>query len=123
MKIFLDTSVLSDTSFASLAETLAEQALAGDTFLVSSLTHFQILWGYSIAKLSSTRYETFLEKFGVEVASLVEEDATVAARKRPSRSNIVDALIAATVSRYEAIIWTKDSDFLEFLPPSLVKMI
>jgi len=87
------------------------------------LTHFQILWGYSIAKLSSARYEAFLEKFGVEVASLVEEDATLAARKKPSRINIIDALIAATVSRYQATIWTKDSDFLEFLPRNLVKMV
>ena len=123
MKIFLDTSVLSDTSFAGLADTLAEQSLAGDTFLVSALTHFQILWGYSTAKLSPLRYETFLEKFGVEVAPLVEEDATLAARKRPSRTNTIDALIAATVSRYQAIIWTKDSDFLNFLPRNLVKMV
>jgi len=106
-----------------LADTLAEQSLAGDTFLVSALTHFQILWGYSTAKLSSLRYETFLEKFGVEVAPLVEEDATLAARKRPSRTNTIDALIAATVSRYQAIIWTKDSDFLNFLPRNLVKVV
>jgi predicted nucleic acid-binding protein len=106
-----------------LAETLAEQALAGDTFLVSALTHFQILWGYSIAKLSPSRYEAFLEKFGVEVAPFVEEDATLAAWKRPSRINIIDALIAATVSRYQAIIWTKDSDFLDLLPRKLVKMV
>ncbi len=76
-----------------------------------------------MAKLSSARYQAFLEKFGVEVAPFVEEDAILAARKRPHRSSIIDALIAATVSRYEAIIWTKDSDFLHYLPRNLVKII
>ncbi len=90
---------------------------------MSVLTHFQILWGYKIAGLISTKYESFLTKLGVDVAPLVEEDAAMAAKKKPSREHLVDALIAATVSRYEGVVWTKDTDFLQFLPRENVIVI
>lgn len=123
LRIFLDTSVLSDTSLNGIASAIAERVLSGDKFLVSVLTHFQILWGYRRAGLVVTRYETFLNKLGIDIASLVEEDAVFAANRKPSREDLVDALISATVKRYEAIIWTMDKDFLRFLPKEKVKVL
>ncbi len=123
LRTFLDTSVLSEESLDEVSSDLAEHVLSGDKFLVSVLTHFQILWGYRKAGFASTRYESFLTKLGVDVAPLVEEDAGLAARKKPSRGNLVDALIAATASRYEAVVWTKDKDFLRFLPKEKVTFV
>lgn len=97
--------------------------LSGDQLLVSVLTHFQILWGYKTAGLATTRYDGFLAKLGVDIASLIEEDALLAARKKPNREDLVDALIAATATRYEAVIWTKDEDFLKFLPRERVTLV
>jgi predicted nucleic acid-binding protein len=77
-------------------------------------------WGYRKIGLSTARYEAFLSGLDIEVAPLVQEDAVVAANKKPSREKLVDALIAATVSRYDASIWTRDSDFLNFLPKEKV---
>jgi predicted nucleic acid-binding protein len=55
-------------------------------------------------------------KLGVDVAPLLEEDAILAADKKPGKEKLVDALIAATVARYDAFLWTKDQDFDQFLP-------
>jgi predicted nucleic acid-binding protein len=93
---------------------------SGDEFLLSVLTHFEILWGYWKARLSTARYEVFLSKLNIDVAPLLQEDAVFAAGKKPPREKLVDALVAATVSRYDASIWTKDTDFLQFLPQEKV---
>jgi predicted nucleic acid-binding protein len=61
-----------------------------------------------------------LSRLGIEVAALLQEDAVVAAKKKPGKENLVDALIAATVTRYDASIWTKARDFLRFLPKEKV---
>jgi predicted nucleic acid-binding protein len=90
---------------------------------VSVLTHFQVLWGYGKAGLAATRYRDFLAKLSVNVAPLVEEDAAVGAQRKPTRENVVDALISATVSRYGATIWTKDKDFLRYMPKEKVKVV
>jgi len=123
LRIFLDTSILSDVSLTALADKLAERVTSGDTLLISTLTHFQILWGYRRASLPTTRYEAFLKKLGVEVAPLVAEDAALAAQRKPRREDLVDALISATANRYGAIVWTKDEDFLQFLPKEKVNLI
>jgi predicted nucleic acid-binding protein len=94
--------------------------LSGDVFSVSVLTHFEILWGYSRAELSTASYETFLSKLDIDVTPLTQEDAVLAASKKPGKEKLVDALVAATVSRYDASIWTKDVDFLKFLPKEKV---
>lgn len=91
--------------------------------LVSVLTHFEILWGYRKAELASTRYEAFLANLGVDVVPLVEEDAATAAKKKPGKQKLIDALIAATASRYEASVWTKDADFQLFLPRERVTIV
>jgi predicted nucleic acid-binding protein len=90
---------------------------------VSVLTHFQILWGYRRAGLAATRYKDFLAKLSINVAPLVEEDAALAAQRKPTRENVVDALISATVSRYGATVWTKDKDFLHYLLREKVKVV
>ena len=90
---------------------------------MSVLTHFQILWGYGRAGLAATRYKDFLAKLSINVAPLVEEDAALAAQRKPSRENVVDALISANVSRYGATIWTKDKDFLRYLSREKVKVV
>lgn len=90
---------------------------------MSVLTHFQILWGYRTAGLVAARYEAFLNKFGIGVAPLVGEDARLAAQKKPSRKNLIDALISATVIRYGAVVWTRDTDFLRFLPKESVRVL
>ena len=122
-RVFLDTSVLNDKCLSELAKDLAEQVFLGDEFLISVLTDFEVLWGYRMANLDSSNYDDFLEKLHVEVASLVEEDAQLAAGKRPGKGKLVDALIAATVTRYDAIIWTKDHDFEQFLPEDKVTIL
>jgi len=119
-RIFLDTSVLSDKSLTKLAQTLAEQASLGDEFLISVLTHFELLWGYRMANLGSAHYDDFLKRLHIEIASLLEEDAQLAADKKPGKGKLVDALVAATVTRYDSIIWTKDHDFDQFLPKEKV---
>jgi predicted nucleic acid-binding protein len=53
----------------------------------------------------------------------VEEDAAAAARKKPGKQKLVGALIAATASRYEASVWTKDADFQLFLPRERVTIV
>jgi predicted nucleic acid-binding protein len=97
-----------------------DKVVSGDEFLVSALTHFEILWGYRKAGLATERYEAFLSKLGIDVAPLLEEDAVFAANKKPGREKLVDALIAATVSRYDSLIWTRDTDYLRFLPKEKV---
>ena len=123
MRIFLDTSVLSHRSLSKLTSMLVDRVLSGDNFLVSVLTHFEILWGYRKTGLPATRYEAFLTKLGIDVAPLSQEDAVQAASWKLTREKLVDALIAATASRYEASIWTKDSDFLQFLTKERVTII
>ena len=123
MRIFLDTSVLSHSTLGQISSKLVDKVVSGDEFLVSALTHFELLWGYRTAGLPSARYETFLSKLDIDVAPLLQEDAVTAANKRPSRENLVDALIAATVTRYDASIWTKDADFLRFLPKQKVILL
>lgn len=122
-RIFLDTSVLSDKSLNELANNLAERVSLGDEFLISALTHFEILWGYRMADLGPSHYHDFLRKLRVEIASLVEEDAEFAADKKPGKGKLVDALVAATVTRYDAIVWTKDHDFEQFLPNEMVTIV
>lgn len=87
---------------------------------MSVLTHFEILWGYIRDDLSTANYEAFLSKLDIDVTPLTQEDAVLAASKKPGKDKLVDALVAATVSRYDASIWTKDADFLRFLPKEKV---
>ncbi len=123
LRIFLDTSVLSHSSLGQLSARLVERVVSGDQFLVSVLTHFEILWGYRKAGLATRAYEVFLSKMDIDVAPLLQEDAVFAANRKPGREKLVDALVAATVSRYDASIWTKDADFLRFLPKEKVIII
>ena len=46
-------------------------------------------------------------------------DSEEAARMKPKK-DLTDALIAAMVKRHEAYVWTKDADFLKFLPKDSV---
>jgi len=100
-----------------------DRVVYGDEFLVSALTHFEILWGYRKAGLATERYDAFLSKLEINVAPLLEEDAVFAANKKPGREKLVDALIAATVTRYDSLIWTRDTDYLRFLPKEKVIII
>ena len=100
-----------------------DRVVCGDEFLVSALTHFEILWGYRKVGLATERYDAFLSKLEINVAPLLEEDAVFAANKKPGREKLVDALIAATVSRYDSLIWTRDTDYLRFLPKEKVIII
>jgi len=123
LQIFLDTSVLSHDSLSQLSTELVDRVTLGDEFLLSVLTHFEILWGYKKAGLATARYESLLSRLDIEVAALLQEDAITAANKNSHRENLVDALIAATVSRYDALIWSKDADFLRFLPKEKVVIV
>jgi predicted nucleic acid-binding protein len=64
-----------------------------------------------------------LSKLDIGVAPLLEEDAVLAANKKPSREKLVDALIAATVDRYDSLIWTRDTDYLRFPPNEKIIII
>lgn len=106
-----------------MSERLANRVTLGDEFLISVLTHFEILWGYKKAALSTSKYESFLSRLDIAIAELQHEDAVMAAEWSPSRENVVDALIAGTVTRYNASIWTKDTGFLQFLPKEKVVIV
>lgn len=127
MKVFLDTSLLSDSGLSEfgeeIAEEIAEQVAAGGSFYVSSVTHFQLLWGYAVAGMPATGYESFLAATGTEVAPLTKTDAEQAAAMKPARGDLLDALIAAAVKRHDANVWTLDRDFLKFLPKTRVRLM
>jgi predicted nucleic acid-binding protein len=123
MRIFLDTSVLSDLKLSEVGSQIVEQRMAGDEFYISVITHFQVLWGYHFAGLSSEKYERLLEVGEIEVSPLTRLDVEAAAEMKPKRSDLLDALIAASVKRHDASIWTRDRDFLNLLPQTRVKLI
>ncbi len=117
MKVFLDTSVLSDKLFSKISVTLTERIAKGDEFYISVITHFEILWGYTLAGMSPDNYEVFLNGFGIEVAHLNRDDAEKTANFKPLKKDILDALIASTALRYGAVVWTFNvGDFKNFLP-------
>ena len=122
MKVFLDTSVLSDENREGTRAELLKASAAGSELYISAISHFQILRGYIIAKMSNENYHEFLEMAGVGVAPLIKADAEEAAKMKPSRADLLDALIASSAKRYGASVWTCDEDFLKFLPKSKVRM-
>jgi len=67
MRIFLDTSVLSDRKLAEVGDELAKRRLAGDEFYISVMTHFQILWGYLSARLSPARMKSRRRRNGTPI--------------------------------------------------------
>ncbi|MGH9922071.1 MAG: type II toxin-antitoxin system VapC family toxin [Nitrososphaerales archaeon] len=123
MKIFLETSLLSDISLAKLSEEIVQRRSSLDEFCVSALTHFQILWGYALARRSTEKYDKFIKSISIEVVPLTKLDSEEASRMKPSKKDLIDALIAATAKRYEALVWTEDSDFLKFLPKDRVRLL
>lgn len=123
MKVFLDTSILSDEKRESTRAEMLRASGTGLQLYVSAISHFQILWGYVAAKMSSANYDRFLEIAGVEVAPLIKADAEEAAKLKPNKTDLLDALIASSAKRYGAAVWTGDKDFLKFLPKSRVRVM
>ncbi len=123
MKIFLDTSVLSELKLPEISDQIVSRRLAGDEFYLSVITHFQILWGYFLSGLSPARYARLLELADIGISALTRLDAEEAARMTPRKSDLLDALIAASVKRSDASIWTSDRDFLNFIPKSRVRLV
>jgi len=123
LKIFLDTSVLSDDRLSTLTEEIVKHYAKGDQFYVSSITHFQIMWGYSLANRTSEEYEELLRSTRIEIAPVTKIDAENAAKMKPVTAHVLDALIASTVKKYGGIVWTLDKDFLGFLPKSNVRIL
>ena len=123
MRVFLDISVLSDLRLSEVGSEIVKQRLAGDEFYLSVITHFQVMWGYRSAGLSSEKYERLLEVGEIEVSPLTRVDAEAAAEMKPKKSDLLDALIAASVQRHDASIWTRDRDFLNLLPKTRVRLI
>ena len=123
MKVFLDTSVLSENSREATRAELLKASASGTELFISSISHFQILWGYTVARMSATNYENFLEVAGVGIAPIIKADAEEAAKMKPSKADLLDALIASTAKRYGAVVWTADKDFLKFLPKSKVRVV
>jgi predicted nucleic acid-binding protein len=122
MRIFLDTSLLSDAKLSRVVELVLDRYIKGDKFFVSSITHFQLEWGYSIANKSSEKYRKFLRDFRVEVVPFTKSDAEEAAKTKPVESDILDSLIAATVRKLDGVLWSADRDFFRFLPKSKVQI-
>lgn len=122
MKIFLDTSLLSDTRLSALSSEIADRRTSGDAFYVSVITHFQLMWGYFTANRSPEKYENLLAKLRVDVAPLTKLDAEEAAKLKPSKGDLLDALISASARRNDATVWATDKDFLKFLPKSKVRI-
>ena len=123
MRIFLDTSILSDARLPAVSDEIVKHRLAGDEFYLSVITHFQVLWGYLAAGLSTDRYERLLEVAEIGIAPLTRLDVETAAGLKPSKRDMLDALIAATAKRYDAHVWTSDRDFLKFLPRTQTKLV
>jgi len=123
MKIFIDTSVLSDFKLPEVADEIVKRRLGGDEFYLSAITHFQVLWGYSSAGLSAEKYERLLEVTEMGIAPVTRLDSEEAARMKPKRGDLLDALIAACVKRHDANIWTSDKDFLKFLPKARTRLV
>ena len=123
MRIFLDTSLLSDLKLLTVSDQIVKRRLEGDEFCLSVITHFQILWGYFSAGLPTERYERLLDVTEMGISPLTKLDAEEAARMRPKRDDLLDALIAASVKRQNATIWTRDDDFLKFLPKAKVNLL
>jgi len=123
LKIFLDTSVLSDEKLFTLTQDVVLHRSNGDQFFVSSITHFEILWGYMTAHQSPENYEEFLRAIPVEVVPRTGQGAEQAANLKPAVVQVLDALIASTVKKYNGRIWTFDRDFLRFLPKSSVRIL
>ena len=122
MRIFLDTSLLSDAELSRVSELVLDRYIKGDQFFLSSISHFQIEWGYSSANRSPKKYREFLRGFNVQVLPLTKLDAEEAAGMQPDDNDILDALIASTVRRHDCILWAEDKDFLKFLPRSKVRI-
>lgn len=120
MKIFLDTSILSDADLLTLK---AELVHMSDEFCMSALTHFEILLGYSTVGKDSANYRNLLEGLKIDVVPVTREDSEKASRMNPSKKDFVDSLVAASAKRYGAVMWIKDSDFLKFLPEDSVRLI
>jgi predicted nucleic acid-binding protein len=109
--------VLSDELFSEISVTLTERIVKGDEFYISVVTHFEIMWGYALAGMGSKNYEAFLNDLGIEIAYLSKVDVEKAANFKPSKKDVLDALIASTALRYDAKIWTfNKADFKNFLP-------
>jgi predicted nucleic acid-binding protein len=123
LKVFLDTSILSDEKRDSTRTEMLRASGTGLQLYLSAISHFQILWGYNMAKMSSAYYHRFLEIGAVEIAPLIRADAEEAAKMKPSKEDLLDALIASSAKRYGAIVWTGDKDFLKFLPKSKVRVM
>ena len=122
MKIFLDESVLNDSTLSLVSKEILDAYLAGNEFYLSVVTHFQLMWGYSISGRPTEKYETFLKKTGIEIAPVTKLDAEAAARMKPKKTDLLDALIASSAKRYDASVWTSDKDFLKFLPREMVRI-
>jgi len=123
LKVFLDTSILSDDKRESTRAEMLRASGTGLQLYVSAISHLQILWGYFTAKVPSANYDKFLEIAGVEVAPFIRADAEEAAKMKPSKTDLLDALIASSAKRYGATVWTGDKDFLKFLPKSKVRVM
>jgi len=115
--------VLSDHKLLRIADQVVRQRLAGDEFYLSVITHFQILWGYIFAGLSTEKYEKLLEVAEIKISPLTKVDAEEAAKMKPKRKDLLDALIAASAKGYGADVWTSDADFLKFLPRASIKLV
>ena len=122
MRIFLDTSLLSEADLSKVSELVLQRYVKGDQFFICAVSHFQIEWGYSMIRKSPQKYKEFLAGFRVEVAPFTKLDAEEAARTNPANSDILDALIASCVKRYDGELWTGDKDFFKFLPKSKVRI-
>ncbi|HEV2390081.1 MAG TPA: PIN domain-containing protein [Nitrososphaerales archaeon] len=115
--------MLSDLKLSDVGSEIVKRRQAGDEFYLSVITHFQVMWGYRSAGLSSEKYERLLEVGEIEISALTRTDVEAAAEMKPKKSDLLDALIAASVQRYDASIWTGDRDFLSLLPKNRVRLV
>lgn len=81
------------------------------------------MWGYLTANQSYESYEEFLRSIPVEIAPMTKLNAEEAAKMKPTAVQILDALIASIVKKYDGIIWTFDKDYLRFLHKSSVRIL
>jgi predicted nucleic acid-binding protein len=73
--------------------------------------------------MSPENYNAFLSTTQSAVVPFTRGDAEEAAKMKPVSADLLDALIASCVKRYDATIWTSDKDFLKFLPKARVRMM
>ncbi len=115
--VFVDTNVLirvlnKEENYRDTIKSLAAIKVNGSNFKMSCITHFEILWGFSLYGGDVKKYENIIKKFEFEIVPLTKGDVELASKYCRSRNRVRDYFIGATVKNRGGILLTYNvSDF------------